>query len=72
MKISLWVHANAKQEKIEKTGDNQFVVWVKAQAKEGKANDAVIKALSQYLDISKSHSTILKGHTSKNKLLEIL
>lgn len=71
MRISVKVKACAKQEKIEKTGDADFNVWVRAQAKEGKANQELVAQLSRYFSVPKSRITILKGHTSKNKLIDI-
>ena len=70
MKIAVHVKANARKEKVEKLGDAEFSVWVKAQAKEGRANLAVIEALSAYLSIPKSRITILRGHAAKHKLIE--
>lgn len=72
MRIQVRVKPNAKQEKVEKTGYNSFLVWVKAKPAEGKANLAVIKALAEYLDLPQSCVILLKGQTSKEKLFDIL
>lgn len=71
MRISIKVKPNSKTELVEKTGDKEFTVRVKAPAKEGKANDAVVEALSEYFDIPKSRIAILHGQTGKNKVVEI-
>lgn len=72
MRIQVKVKPNAKQEKVEKTGDSAFLVWVKAKPAQGKANLAVVKALAGYLDIPQSSIILLKGQTSKEKLFDIL
>ena len=72
MKISVKVKPNSKAEKIEKAGEGEFTLCVKAPAKEGRANQAVTKLLSEYFNIPKSKITILKGHISKNKIIELL
>lgn len=72
MKISVKVKANSKSEKIEKTGENQYNIWVKAPAQEGRANQAVVESLSSYFDIPRSRINILKGEKNKNKLIEII
>ncbi|MCX5714268.1 MAG: DUF167 domain-containing protein [Candidatus Omnitrophica bacterium] len=72
MKISVKVKARAREEKVEKIEEGNFRVLVKAEAKEGKANQAVIELLSRYFDIPKSRITILKGHSSKNKILQLI
>lgn len=72
MKISVKVKANAKQEKIEKISDGEFILYVRQPATQGKANSAVIKALSEYFDIAKSRIDIIKGQKNKNKVIEIV
>jgi hypothetical protein len=71
VKISVKVKPNAKTVLVEKTGDGAYTVRVKAPAKEGKANNAVIEALSEYFARPKSRITILRGQTGKNKVVEI-
>lgn len=59
-------------EKVEKTKDGDLVVWVKAEAKEGKANEAVVKALAAHFKVAKSRVRLISGARSKTKLFEIL
>ncbi|HNX81796.1 MAG TPA: DUF167 domain-containing protein [Candidatus Omnitrophota bacterium] len=72
MKISVRVKAGSRVEKIEKITETELVVFVKAPPHEGKANEAVVEALSDYFDLSKSRITIVRGHTSRNKIIEII
>ncbi len=72
MKICVEVKANSKQEKIEQISNNKFCLRVKPPAREGKANEAVIRLLSEYFDIPKSMVIIIKGHKVKNKVIDIL
>lgn len=71
MRISARVRANSREEKVEKISDGQFAVHVRAPAKEGMANEAVIKALGAYFNIPKSRIRIAKGLGSKNKIIDI-
>lgn len=71
MKISVKVKPNAKTEKVEKLSGNEFILWVKARAKEGRANQAAIDLLSKYSGIAKSRISIVAGHKSKNKIIGI-
>ena len=71
MKISVKVKPNAKQEKIEKTGERDFLVWVKEKPQEGKANQAVIRVLAKYFGVPKSEVILLKGQTSREKAFEV-
>ncbi len=71
MRISVKVKANSKEEKVEQTGNNQFIIKVRAPAQEGKANRAMIKLLSKYFDIPKSLIIISKGQQNSNKIIDI-
>jgi len=72
MILNIKVKANSRQESVEKISEKEYCLRVKAPAQEGKANKAVIKLLSEFFDIPKSMVIILKGETSKNKIVEIL
>jgi len=71
MKISIIAKPNKKEEKIEEIGENEFRVFVKATAKKGKANRAVIKILAEYFNVAKSDINIISGLNSKHKIIEI-
>ena len=71
MKISVKVKARARQEKVEKVSEGQYKVWVKAAAEKGKANQDVIKALSEHLKVPKSRIAIVSGHASSQKIIEV-
>jgi len=71
MRIRIRVKANAKQQRIEKINDVDFAVWVRQQAKQGQANQGVIELLSRYFDIPKSRVSIVSGHASKHKVVEV-
>ena len=66
------VIANAKLEKLEEIGENLLKVHLKEKPEKGKANKALIDFLADELDLEKSKITILSGHTSNEKLVEIL
>lgn len=71
MKISVQVKAGSKNEKIEKIDRVNYKIWVKAPAKEGKANLAIIKILAKHLGTAKSGIVIVSGHKAKKKIIEI-
>jgi len=47
------------------------VVSVHAPAREGKANRAVIELLAAHFSVSRSSIKIIRGESSKRKLVEI-
>ena len=62
------VKAGAKKNSVEPIDSTHFRVTVKAPPKDGKANFAVIAALSEFLNIPKSKLTLVRGETSKHKV----
>ena len=71
MKIFAKVKPNSKKDEIKKLDDTHFEIRVTAQAREGKANAAAIKALSNYLGIPPSRIKIHTGAKSKQKIFEV-
>lgn len=71
MKILVFVRPGAYQESVEKRGDNNFVVSVKEPPLKGLANLAVIRALAEYFKVPQARVTIVRGHTSRKKIIEI-
>lgn len=70
-KIKIKVKARSKMQKVEKMPDGSMKVWVKEAPEKGRANVAVIEALSRYLGKPKRLITITSGHTSSNKTIEL-
>lgn len=71
MKIFVRAKPKSKIEKVERVGDNEFVVAVRESPVGGRANQAIIKALASHLKIKPSRIRIKTGHTSRNKIVEI-
>jgi uncharacterized protein (TIGR00251 family) len=71
MKISVKVKPRAREEKIEKLSDTEFIVSVKTLPEKGAANEAVINLLADYFRISRSRVAIVRGATSRKKIIEI-
>ena len=71
MRIFVDVKPKAKEEKIEKIDDTHFKVWVREPPKDGKANMAVIKALTEYFNISWTDILLISGASSRRKVFQI-
>ena len=69
-KIQIKVTPNSKIEEVRQEGE-LLLVKVKEPPKEGKSNVAVVKALAKHFGVAPSSIRIVKGHTSRNKLVEI-
>ena len=51
--------------------DDHFVVYVKEKAIDGKANQGVIKAMSEHLGIAPSRLIVVGGAAARIKRIEI-
>jgi len=71
MKISVIVHPNSKNPRIEKDLIETLHVYVNQPPLEGKANKAVIESLVNFLKIKKSEIVLIRGEKSKNKVFKI-
>ncbi|MDP3790957.1 MAG: DUF167 domain-containing protein [Candidatus Omnitrophota bacterium] len=72
MKISVRVKPNAKKDKVEKISEDEYVVFVKAKPRDGKANYAVREALADHFDIARSRVVLITGEKSKKKIFSII
>jgi len=50
---------------------NLLKVWLKAAPEDGKANDELVRTLADKLGISRSEIEVVRGFSSKNKLVDI-
>lgn len=84
MRILVKVKASAKKEMVERAGEpamntrntkvlmDFYIVWVKEPAVDGKANEAVIRAIAKHLKIPASFVKIKSGRDSRQKVLEVI
>ena len=71
-KISLRVYPSAARNKVVAFTEGVWQVRVAAPPVKGKANKELIAFLSQLLGVSSSNLTILKGHTTRKKVMAIV
>ena len=71
MKIFVRVHPNSKRPRVEKDAEGVLQVYVRQPAIEGKANQAVIEALAEFLGLSKNKVLLVKGQKAKMKIVEV-
>ena len=70
MKLFVAVRANQKEERVEAIDQTHFRVRVKAPARDGQANEAVLKALARHFRVPPLHLSLLRGAVGKNKVIE--
>jgi len=71
--VKIWVSVKprAKREELKKISAGEYIASVHAPAREGKANEALIELLASYFSVPKSSVTIIRGVSSRRKLIEI-
>lgn len=70
-RIVVRVQPNASQNEVIRFKDGVLFIRIAALPIKGKANQELIKFLSDILGVSRSHLTIEKGMTSKRKVIGV-
>ena len=70
-RISLHVYPNAPRNQLVGFSDGVLGVKVAAPPVRGQANRELVAFLSQVLGVSKGSLAIIRGHTSRNKLITV-
>jgi len=68
--ITLRVTPRARRNAIEAQPDGTYRIYTTAAPADGDANSAVIKMLARHLNVPKTSITIIRGHTSRDKVIE--
>lgn len=69
--IVVQVQPNARQNKVTSFKNGVWYLMIAAPPVKGKANQELIKFLSDILGVGKSNLTIEKGMTSKRKIIAV-
>lgn len=70
MKLFVRVKPNSRKNEVKQLSENSFEVRVTVPPEKGKANEKVIELLSEHLRIPKSRLEIVKGFSSREKIVE--
>jgi uncharacterized protein (TIGR00251 family) len=71
MKLTVRVQPNAKTSEIAGCADGVWKIKLKAPAIEGRANEELIAFLAKKMGVAKSEIEIVRGKTSRVKVLRI-
>lgn len=70
-RIRVTVKPQAKKEEVKQIAEGEYIAFVHAPARDGKANQTLIEMLAGYFSVRQSSVRILHGQTSRRKLVEI-
>lgn len=68
MRIRVTVKTGARENRVEKIDEDEYLVAVKEPPKRGRANAALLKLLSKHF---RGKARIVSGSTSRNKIIEV-
>ena len=71
MKIFVKVKPNARKNEVKKIDENHYEIMTTATPENGKANASVVELLADFFRIGKTKIHIIKGLTTKEKIIEI-
>jgi uncharacterized protein (TIGR00251 family) len=71
MRVEVHVKPGASRTVVGGTHDGALVVRVTARAVDGKATEAVLAAVADALGVPAKDVTLVRGATSRRKLLEV-
>jgi uncharacterized protein (TIGR00251 family) len=69
--IAVRVQPNAARSEVVGFTDDVLALRVAAPPVQGKANRALVELLSRSLGVSRGRIDIVKGHTSRNKVVTV-
>jgi len=71
MKYTIKIIPKSSKTEIVEEKDNFLKIKLCAIPEKGKANEALIRFLSKHFGVSKSNIQIVKGETSRDKIIKI-
>lgn len=71
MRLSVTVKAGARRRAIEEADDGTLRIRTPVAPEKGKANADVVDMLAEHFHVPRSSVTIVRGHGSSRKIIEI-
>jgi hypothetical protein len=69
--LSVRVTPRAKQNRVQPQEDGSLKVYVTAPPEDGRANEAVVEAIADWLGVKRRDVEIVRGATSRNKVVRV-
>ncbi|PIQ86482.1 MAG: hypothetical protein COV74_04715 [Candidatus Omnitrophica bacterium CG11_big_fil_rev_8_21_14_0_20_45_26] len=72
MRLNVRVLTRSSREAVLDSGDGELKIYVKTVPEKGKANQRICELIAQKYQTSKNRVRILRGQTSRRKVIEVL
>ena len=69
--LSVRVTPRAKRNSVTKVEDGSIKVYVTAPPADGRANEAVVETIAEWLGVKRRQIAIVSGATSRNKVVRL-
>jgi uncharacterized protein YggU (UPF0235/DUF167 family) len=70
--IRIKAFPNSKKPAIEETAPQVLRVFVREDAQQNRANDAVMRAVADYYKLPRNKLKMISGHQKQSKMIQIL
>lgn len=70
-RIEVRVQPRSSQNRLEELPDGTWKAWLTAPPTDGQANAALRELVAKHFGVAKSRVSIIRGETSRNKVLEV-
>ena len=71
LRIWVTVKPQARNQEVKKIAEAEYIALVRAPAREGNANEALMALLANHFSVPKSSVKIIRGQRSRKKLVQI-
>jgi uncharacterized protein (TIGR00251 family) len=69
--LSIKLQPRASRNEIGEAAGTELRVWVTAPPVDSSANAALMRLLAEFLDCARSRIELLRGHTSRHKVIKL-
>jgi uncharacterized protein (TIGR00251 family) len=69
--LAVRVTPRARRNAVVRTADKSLKVYVTAPPEDGRANDAVVEVVAEWLGVKRRQVEIIRGTTNRNKVLRV-
>lgn len=70
--IRIKAFPNSKKPAIEETAPQVLRVFIREDAQQNRANDAVMRAVADYYKLPRNKLKMISGHQKQSKMIQIL
>jgi len=69
--LSVRVTPRAKQNRVQPLEDGSLKVYVTAPPEDGRANEAAVQVIAEWLGVKRRDVEIVRGATNRNKVVRV-